>query len=211
MTDGYIVSGAGEPNANGTYCYNGDINGRPSYIYYGPDTSLISYDPDYLGLGITLWRLDVASQLEYSVESSASTPPLTGWVTGPYGFDPAYSESGRCALMAHNNVLLALRKLKNSNGDYVWARGLDGTPDTVEGYKVIRNQNMASAVEASAKVMLFGDFSKFWIRDVGTIELIRMNELFATYNQVGFACVLRTGSVLVDAGTYPLKYLQMHA
>jgi HK97 family phage major capsid protein len=59
---------------------------------------------------------------------------------------------------------------------------------------------------ADAKSVLFGDFSKFVIRDVRGFTLVRLDERYADYHQVGFLAFLRTDSDLLDAGTHPIKH-----
>ena len=57
--------------------------------------------------------------------------------------------------------------------------------------------------------MLFGDFSKYIIRDVLDIDLIRMNERYADYHQVAFVAISRMDSDLLNAGTNPIKCITM--
>jgi HK97 family phage major capsid protein len=59
----------------------------------------------------------------------------------------------------------------------------------------------------SVKSILFGDFSKYLIRDVADIRLVRMDERYADYDQVGFTAFMRSDGDLLDAGTHPVKYL----
>jgi HK97 family phage major capsid protein len=82
-----------------------------------------------------------------------------------------------------------------------------GIPDRLLGYTYVVNQSMASTLAKAAKVVLFGDFSKYKIRDVAGIRLVRLDELFAQTDQVGFVAFLRTDGQLLDAGTNPVKHL----
>jgi HK97 family phage major capsid protein len=58
---------------------------------------------------------------------------------------------------------------------------------------------------ASAKSILYGDFSWYWIRDVNGILIQRLNELFAMNGQVGFIVFHRTDGKLVN--TAAVKHL----
>jgi HK97 family phage major capsid protein len=80
-----------------------------------------------------------------------------------------------------------------------------GSPNTILGYPYTINQSMAS-MTASAKSVLFGDFSKYVIRDVRGFTLVRLDERYADYHQVGFLAFLRTDGDLLDAGTNPIKH-----
>lgn len=122
--------------------------------------------------------------------------------------DPAYQDSPSCGFMMHNSVKSAVRKLKDSNNQYLWQPGLTSdAPDVLLGKPVVVNQEMASSIAADAKTVLCGDFSKFLIRDCGSIKLARMDERYRDYDQTGFVAFSRHDSVLLDAGTNPIKHL----
>ena len=122
--------------------------------------------------------------------------------------DPAYQASASAGFMMHNSVKAALRKLKDSNGQYLWQPGLTASdPDTLLGKPVVINQEMASSIATGEKTVLFGAMDKFLIRDAGGIKLARMDERYRDYDQTGFVAFSRHDSVLLDAGTNPVKYL----
>ena len=99
-----------------------------------------------------------------------------------------------------------VRKLVDGQSRPLWEPSLQiDKPDTLLGYPVVINQDVAS-MAASAKSILFGDFSKYIIRDVAGISVVRLQERYADYRQVGFYAFLRTGGRLLDAGTNPVKY-----
>jgi HK97 family phage major capsid protein len=126
-----------------------------------------------------------------------------------HSVDPAYrSAAMNCGYMCHDNVLLATRKLKDGNGQYIWQPSVvEGKPDRILGWPVFTNQAMASSVAASAKTWLFGAFSKFIVRTVGEISIRRLVERYAEYGQEGWVAFTRFDSDLLDAGTHPLKHL----
>ena len=52
----------------------------------------------------------------------------------------------------------------------------------------------------SKKTVLFGDYSKFVIRDAQDINIVRMDERYGEYGQVAFTALSRSDSkVLVSA------------
>lgn len=104
-----------------------------------------------------------------------------------HSVDPAYAANmATCKYMLNNTSLGALRKLKDSQGRYIWQMGdiQKGVPNTLNGYGYIINQHMAN-IGASAKSMVFGDFSKYKVRKIGTPRLKRLNELYAENDQIG--------------------------
>ncbi len=126
-----------------------------------------------------------------------------------HSVDPAYRTNA--SFMMNDSTLLAVRKLKDNNGQYLWQAGLQaGVPDRLFTYPLTVNQSMA-AIALSAKAILFGAFPKFKIRDVSSLRLRRLQERYADTDQEGFVAFHRTDSGLLDAGTHPLKFLQMKA
>jgi HK97 family phage major capsid protein len=86
----------------------------------------------------------------------------------------------------------------------------DGAPDTILGRSYVINQDMA-AIAPSAKAVAFGDFRKYFIRRITGARVLRLVERYADYNQIGFVAFQRWDGALIDAGTHPVKYLQMHS
>ncbi len=99
--------------------------------------------------------------------------------------DPAYTNSN-CRFMFNNSTLGAIRKLKDSQNRPLWSMGdiANGNPNTILGIPYVINQQMAS-IGASAKSIVFGDFSNYKVRKVGQPRLKRLNEAHAEADQVG--------------------------
>jgi HK97 family phage major capsid protein len=117
----------------------------------------------------------------------------------------AYRRSG--TWMMADSTAKYVRKLKDGDNQYLWQPGLSmGLPDTLFGAPVITNDDMA-ALATGNKTVLFGDFSRYYIRDVGAVRLIRLNERFADNDQIAWVAILRTDGELADAGTNPIKHL----
>jgi HK97 family phage major capsid protein len=58
----------------------------------------------------------------------------------------------------------------------------------------------------SAKPIMLGHFSNYFIRDALDVQVIRLNERFADNLQVGFIAFQRSDGNLINAGTNPVKY-----
>ena len=85
-------------------------------------------------------------------------------------------------------------------------------PDTIMGYPYVINQAMASPVASTnPTTMLFGDMQKYIIRKVKDMSVLRLNERYADFGQVGFISFMRIDGNLVDAGTHPINVLQQHS
>jgi HK97 family phage major capsid protein len=124
-----------------------------------------------------------------------------------HSVDPAYRIGA--GFMLHDNVLLALRLLKDGEGQYLWQSGMrDGSPDRLVGYGLTINQDMASSVATGAKTLLFGQLSKYKIRRVRGMRMYRLQERYRDTDQDGFVAMIREDGNLLTAGTAPVKYLQ---
>lgn len=131
-----------------------------------------------------------------------------------HSVDAAYRNGPQVRFMFHDLILAALKKLGVGTGDArpLWQPGVAvGAPDTIDGYRYTINNDMDSTVAADKKTILFGDFSKYWIREVGSIRLLRLAERFAEFDQIGFIAFMRSDANLIDAGTGPVKFLQQHS
>jgi len=114
--------------------------------------------------------------------------------------------------MMQDGIVKVVRKLKDGDSRYLWEPSVKaGVPDRLLNYPVHTNQSMASSCLGSYKTVLFGDLRKFYIRDCTGLIVRRLVERFADYNQTAFIAFLRSDCDLLDAGTYPVKYLQQAA
>jgi HK97 family phage major capsid protein len=112
-------------------------------------------------------------------------------------------------LIMNDSTIKTIRKLKDSQGQYLWQPSLiAGTPDTMLGKKVITSEFMPE-VAAGNKTVIFGDLSYYWIADRQGRTFKRLNELFAATGQVGFLASQRLDGKL----TLPeaIKVLQQKA
>ncbi len=113
--------------------------------------------------------------------------------------------------MINDSSVATLSKLKDTTGRPIWVPSLTAdAPDTLLGHAVAVNDDMP-VMAANAKSILFGDLSKYHIRDVaGTAALRRFDDsAFALNNQVGFCGWHRSGGNLLE--TAAVKYFQNSA
>ena len=125
-----------------------------------------------------------------------------------HSVDPAYRTAPKVRFMFNDSVLAFLRKLKDGQGNYLWQMGnvQQGVPGTILGYPYSINQAMPS-IAASAKVMLFGDFGKYYVRKVGAPVIGVMRERF--WPDLGIAGLIRFDGELAD--TAAVKHLALAA
>lgn len=124
-----------------------------------------------------------------------------------HSVDPAYRMSPKCRWMFHDNILLAIRKLKDGQGNYLWQMGdvRNGEPDRLLGKPYSVNQDMAATQAAAARVVAFGDFGKYYVRKVGAplVGAISDKDFWPGFGIAGY---IRLDGELVDTGA--VKYLR---
>ena len=104
----------------------------------------------------------------------------------------------RAIFLFNDQTIKAIRKLKDGNGQFLWQPGLQmGQPNTLLGYRYETSTHMP-VIGASAKPILFGDLSSYWIADREGRSIKRLNELYATTGQVGFRVTQRLDGRLVQ-------------
>ena len=104
----------------------------------------------------------------------------------------------RAVFLMHDSTIKAIRKLKDGNSQYLWQPGMkEGEPDRLLGYRLVTSTHMP-AVAASAKPILFGDLSSYWIADREGRSMQRLSELYAATGQVGFRVTQRVDGRLVQ-------------
>lgn len=102
--------------------------------------------------------------------------------------------------MMNNQSLLAARKLKDAQGNYLWQPGLQvGQPSLLAGYAVAENEQMPDIGDESGKSPIaFGNFKRgFYIFDRIGIRMLR--DPYSKKPFVGFYTTKRVGSMLNDS------------
>lgn len=100
---------------------------------------------------------------------------VSGAFTADNLIDLAYSVDGAvrrmpgAAFMANGASIGAMRKLKDTAGNYLYQVGV-GYPDTFAGFRVVENPHVAD-IATEAKSVVFGDLSSYKVRVAGGIQV----------------------------------------
>lgn len=119
--------------------------------------------------------------------------------------DEAYQQGGNCRFMMAQGSRKVIRKIKDTSGRPIWTPSYEGgigvgAADMLLGKELVINNDMPT-MAANAKSIIFGDFSKYMIRDALSVQLMRFDDsAFASKGQVGFLAFIRSGGNLVDTG-----------
>jgi len=160
-----------------------------------------------VGTGVAM-PLGIVPAATVGFTAPATDGQVTAWkytsmVEMEHSIDPAYRRNA--SWMMSDNALKKSKLILDTQGRPLWAAGIaGGAPDTLLGYPLIINNDMA-VMAANAKSVLFGDLSKYIIRDVLGITLLRLEERYADFHQVAFLAFARMDGDLLDAGTHPVK------
>ena len=102
-----------------------------------------------------------------------------------YTLKPQYHNRARWIM--HRNIMAAVRKLKDGNGQYLWQPGIaGGAPDRIADFPYTLSEFAPSTMTNNDYVAVLGDFRYYWIAEALDMQLQRLAELYAETNQTGF-------------------------
>jgi HK97 family phage major capsid protein len=183
--EGYLAMQVGRAlgNALGANLITGTGTGQPRGVVTDATLGVTG------GTGVTgAFTADNLIDLQYSVISP-------------------YRQSASCNWVLRDATLAAARKLKDSTGQYLWQPSLQlGAPDMLLGKPVVTDPFVA-ATALSAKSVLFGDFSQYFVRMVGGLRFERSDDFAFNTDLITYRCLLRADAALVDL-TGAIKYFQ---
>jgi len=118
--------------------------------------------------------------------------------------DPAYADGAE--IFSHQNVIKALRKLKDGANNYLWQPSNQlGTPGTLHGINVNPNNDMASSIATGAKTMAYANLGlAYLIRDVGESMFSRSDQIYWETQQVGFLAAQWSDAKVLDSAAIKL-------
>lgn len=116
-----------------------------------------------------------------------------------YEVPAQYRQNG--VFILNSKTELALRLLKDSNGQYLWQPSLQaGRPNTFAGYPIYNQEDIPEipAAETAADVVIFGDIrAGYRILDRLGMTVQRLTELYAEAGLVGFKVHRRVGGGVI--------------
>lgn len=135
-----------------------------------------------------------------------------------HSVDPSYRNRPKTRFVFHDQVLQSARLLLDKFGRPLWLPGMTANaPDTILGVPYSINQQMPSGggspftptiFFSGNPTVIYGDLSKYVIRRVKEMSIMRLVERYADFGEVGLLSFGRYDAQLVDAGTHPVNYLK---
>lgn len=194
--EGYLAMQAGRAlgNAFGAHAITGDGSSKPRGVVTDATVGKTGLAGDGGGFGDQSVAGEGADQLIDLFHS----------VIAPYRM------SASCRWMMNDTTAGVIRKIKTTEGQYIWQPSvIVGQPDTILGKPVLTDPNVAS-IGLSAKSVIFGDFSQYFVRLAGGIRFERSDEFAFGNDLVTFRALMRADSALVDL-TGAIKVFQGNA
>lgn len=115
-----------------------------------------------------------------------------------HSVDGDYRTSNKCAFVCNDAMALKIKRLRDTTGRQLWNSSTNsnivvGQEGTLHGKALVVDNHV------SDNVVLFGDFSRFRVRVVGSLRTQFLNELYALKNAVGIVGWAGMDSAIVDA------------
>lgn len=121
-----------------------------------------------------------------------------------HSLDPMYRAGAR--FMMHDSTLGVVKRLLDGQNRPLWMAGVGvGAPDRILGYPYTINQAVA-VMAANARSIAFGEFQKYFIRDVSDMVIVRLAERYIDLGLIGFVAFMRSDARLLDAGGNPVRH-----
>ena len=121
--------------------------------------------------------------------TTSSATAFTGddLINAKYAVKPAYLARPTAGWCLHRDAVKMARKLKDSNGQYLWQAGLQaGQPDRLLDLPVHMSEYAPNTFTTGLYVGLVGDFSQYTIAEVPTVMIQRLVEKYADTSEIGF-------------------------
>ncbi len=122
-----------------------------------------------------------------------------------HSVDPIYRAKG--TWLMSDTTYAALRKLKDGQNRALYGDMAGSAPNMLLGRPIAIDPNMPS-MTTGQKSILFGDLSTYYVRIVKGPRVMRLQERYAEFAQLGFMAFLRADGDLVDGGGGAVKALQ---
>lgn len=160
---------------------------------------------EQFGNSIGTWANATATTTVLAAAGSgvaSGTSVLTGddLITLAYSVDGGYRPNG--AYMAAGSTIGAIRKLKDTAGNYLYTVG-QGVPDTFAGFPILENPSM-SAVGSGVKSVIFGDFKAVKVTHT-PVSVATSSDAYFDQDVTAYRASLRFAAGLASSGA--VKYL----
>jgi HK97 family phage major capsid protein len=163
------------------------VNARLTYKFgISQEKSYMTGDGNAKPLGLFTASNDgIPTSRDITGSNTTSALVADTLIDALYSLKGAYQSNARWGF--HRDIVKMIRKLKDNDGQYLWAPGIaGGAPDTILAKPFFMSEYAPNTLTASQYVGIVGDFSYYWIAEALNLSIQRLVELYAETNQTGF-------------------------
>lgn len=137
-------------------------------------------------LGIFTASADgVPTSRDVSSGNTATAITADGLINAKYALKAQYR--GKARWVFHRDAVSAISKLKDNDGQYLWKASLrEGEPDMLVGLPMDETEYAPNTFTTGLYVGALCCWEYYWIADLMSMEIQRLNELYAATSQIGF-------------------------
>ena len=129
----------------------------------------------------------ISTGRDVSTDNTTTAFTYDGLINAQQSVKGVYRNSKSAGWMFHRDGIAMCRKLKDGDGRYIWQPSTqEGTPDQLLGNAVYECGFAPNTFTTGLYVGIYGDFSKYWIADRGSMDTQRLVELYAATGEIGF-------------------------
>jgi HK97 family phage major capsid protein len=133
----------------------------------------------------------ISTGRDVSTDNTSNAITADGLINAKYAVKEQYQRRGEWIF--HRDAVRNIRKLKDSQNQYIWQPGLaGGQPDTLLDRPINQSEYAPNTFTTGLYVGIFGDLSFYHIADALTLTIQRLVELYAASNQTGYIARLET-------------------
>ncbi len=138
----------------------------------------------------------IPTSRDVSTGNTATEIKFDGLIEAQFSVKQKYQAN--CQWIFHRDGVKQLRKLKNSDGQYIWQPSVQlGQPDMLLGRPVNMSEYAPNTFTTGLYVGIYGDLKYYWIVDSLAMEIQALFELYARTNQVDYISRIETDGMPV--------------
>lgn len=153
-------------------------------------------------LGIfTTSDIGISSARNVSDGNTTTAIKADGLINCMYNLKSQYLRSRTCFWIFHRDALKMIRKLKDSEGNYLWQAGIgQDRPSTILGVPYILSEYAPNTFNSGSRVGCIGDLSFYGIAEHPVIRMQVLREKYALSNQIAYLFEARSdGGPLIES------------
>ena len=129
----------------------------------------------------------IPTSRDVSEDSTTTAFTADSFINVKYALKAQYQNAATTRWLLHRDAVKRARKLKDSEGVYIWRPGLQRDQgDTILDVPIVQSEYVPNTFTTGSYVGLIGDMRFYRIADALSMTLQRLVELYARTNQTGF-------------------------